>query len=62
MVIQIDLKNNFSNNKNIEITGQLIDKLKVKDFKIQNKKASFLIRLLCLPVDLKNSRSSKIVS
>ena len=40
--IQIDSINNFfSNNKNIEIAEQLIDKLKVKDFKIQNKKGKF---------------------
>ena len=40
--IQIDSINNFfSNDKNIEIAEQLIDKLKVKDFKIQNKKGKF---------------------
>jgi len=40
--IQIDSINNFfSNNKNIEIVKKLIDRLKVKDFKIQNKKGKF---------------------
>ena len=40
--IQIDSINNFfSNFKNIEIVKKLIDKLKVKDFKIQNKKGKF---------------------
>jgi len=40
--IQIDSINSFfSSNKNIEIVKKLIDKLKVKDFKIQNKKGKF---------------------
>jgi len=40
--IQIESINSFcSSNKNIEIVEQLIDKLKVKDFKIQNKKGKF---------------------
>ena len=40
--IQIESINSFcSSNKNIEIVEQLIDKLRVKDFKIQNKKGKF---------------------
>jgi len=40
--IQIDAINSFcSSNKNIEIIEQLIDKLKVKDFKIKNKNGKF---------------------
>tara|TARA_X000001036_G_scaffold37450_1_gene30361 strand:+ start:298 stop:2331 length:2034 start_codon:yes stop_codon:yes gene_type:complete len=40
--IQIDSINIFfSNNSNIEIIKKLIDKLKVKDFKISNKKGKF---------------------
>ena len=40
--IQIDSINSFfSSSKNIEIVEQLINKLKVKDFKIQNKKGKF---------------------
>ena len=40
--IQIDAINSFcSSNKNIEIVEQLIDKLKVKDFKIKNKNGKF---------------------
>ena len=40
--IQINSINSFfSSNKNIEIIKQLIDKLKIKDFKIQNKKGRF---------------------
>ena len=40
--IQIDSINNFfSKNKNIEIVKKLIDRLKVKDFNIQNKKGKF---------------------
>ena len=40
--IQIDSINIFfSNNKNIEIVKKLIDKLKIKDFKIQNRKGKF---------------------
>ena len=35
------INNFFSNNKNIEIVKKLIDRLKVKDFKIQNKKGKF---------------------
>ena len=40
--IQIDSINSFFlNNKNIEIVKKLIDKLKIKDFKIQNRKGKF---------------------
>ena len=40
--IQIDSINSFfSSSKNIEILEQLINKLKVKDFKTQNKKGKF---------------------
>ena len=40
--IQIDSINTFfSNNNNIEITIDLIEKLKIVDFKIQNKKGKF---------------------
>ena len=40
--IQIDSINTFfSNKKNIEITKNLIDKLKIVDFKVQNKKGKF---------------------
>ncbi|MAW17227.1 MAG: DNA ligase (NAD(+)) LigA [Pelagibacteraceae bacterium] len=40
--IQIDSINTFfSNNNNIEITINLIEKLKIVDFKIQNKKGKF---------------------
>ena len=40
--IQIDSINSFfSNNKNIEIVQKLIEKLKIKDFKIQNRKGKF---------------------
>jgi len=40
--IQIESINSFCSSKtNIEIVEQLIDKLKVKDFKIQNKKGKF---------------------
>ncbi len=40
--IQIDSINSFFlNNKNIEIVKKLIDNLKIKDFKIQNKKGKF---------------------
>ncbi len=40
--IQIDSINSFfSSNKNIEIVKKLIDRLKIKDFKIKNKKGKF---------------------
>jgi len=40
--IQIESINSFfSNNTNIEIVRQLIDKLQIKNFKIQNKKGKF---------------------
>jgi len=40
--IQIDsIDGFFSSNKNIEIVKQLIDKLKIKNFKTQNKKGKF---------------------
>ncbi len=40
--IQIDSINSFfSSNKNIEIVKKLIEKLKIKDFKTQNKKGKF---------------------
>ncbi len=39
---QIDsIKNFFSNNTNIKITKELIENLKIEDFKIQNKKGKF---------------------
>jgi DNA ligase (NAD+) len=37
----ISIKSFFSNNKNIEIVKNLIDKLKIKDFKITNKMGKF---------------------
>ena len=40
--IQIDsIDNFFSNNKNVEIVEKLIEKLKVINFKVQNKKGKF---------------------
>ena len=40
--IQIDSINSFfSNNNNIEIVETLVDKLKIKDFKTNNKKGKF---------------------
>ncbi len=40
--IQIDsIDSFFSNSKNVEIVKKLIEKLKIKDFKVQNKKGKF---------------------